>query len=175
MYSSLSHYLGFSPAHFVARMAYAIKNVVGYAPSHGTYPFCFPSLSWVCPLKNMLWKRRRCWIFSKEIVESVPDPSAGGIIDLEAEAAENSKRKRGLTKNGTAPAAGEQKKRRKRMVDADANTAREEAPAGAKSEPEGDTAMDEDEDRVGCAESSHRDQDADWRGGFALHSEVMVV
>ena len=95
----------------------------------------------------------------------MPDPSAGGIIDLEAEAAENSKRKRGLTKkNGTAPAAGEQKKRCKGMVDANANTAREEAPAGVKSEPEGDTAMDEDEDRVGCAESSHRDQDADWRG-----------
>ncbi|KAG2360254.1 hypothetical protein BDR07DRAFT_1178486, partial [Suillus spraguei] len=32
--------------------------------------------------------------FLKEIVESVPDPSAGGTIDLQAEAAENAKRKR---------------------------------------------------------------------------------
>ncbi|KAF9221122.1 histone-fold-containing protein, partial [Gyrodon lividus] len=33
--------------------------------------------------------------FLKEIVESVPDPSAGGTVDLEAEAAEGPKRKRG--------------------------------------------------------------------------------
>ncbi|KAF8127852.1 histone-fold-containing protein [Boletus edulis] len=107
--------------------------------------------------------------FLKEIVESVPDPSAGGTIDLEAEAAEGSKRKRGKTKkNGTAPTtSGEQKKRRKRKVDVDAdvdaNGAGEEAVGGGKSEQEGDTAMDEDDDRDGYAEPSHRDQDADWR------------
>ncbi|KAG6372583.1 hypothetical protein JVT61DRAFT_7696 [Boletus reticuloceps] len=109
--------------------------------------------------------------FLKEIVESVPDPSAGGTIDLEAEAAEGSKRKRGKTKkNGTAPTtSGEQKKRRKRKADvdvdadADANGAGEEAVGGGKSEQEGDTAMDEDDDRDGYAEPSHRDQDADWR------------
>ena len=85
-------------------------------------------------------------------------------MGLEAEAAENSKRKQGKTKkNGTAPAAAEQKKRRKRKVGSDVDCAGEAAPAGAKSEPEGDTAMDEDDDRDGCAESSHRDQDADRR------------
>ncbi|KAF8553068.1 histone-fold-containing protein [Imleria badia] len=101
--------------------------------------------------------------FLKEIVESVPDPSAGGTIDLEAEAAEGSKRKRGKAKkNGTAPTAGEQpKRRRKRKVDADADGAGEEGGGGVKSEPEGEAAMDEDDDRD--AEPSHRDQDTDWR------------
>ena len=69
------------------------------------------------------------------------------------------KRKRGTTKtNGTVPATGEQKKRRKRKVDADADGMGEKAPAGPKSEPEGDTAMDEDDDRNDCAESSHQEQ-----------------
>ncbi|KAG8215754.1 hypothetical protein J3R82DRAFT_7653 [Butyriboletus roseoflavus] len=102
--------------------------------------------------------------FLKEIVESVPDPSAGGTIDLEAEAAEGSKRKRGKGKKTGPPAtSGEQKKRRKRKGDADVNGGGEEVGGGSKSEPEGDTAMDEDDDKDGYAESSHRDQDGDWR------------
>jgi len=104
--------------------------------------------------------------FLKEIVESVPDPSAGGTIDLEAEAAEGSKRKRGKSKKNGAPAAsGEPKKRRsKKKVDVDMDEPGEEVGAGAKSEPEGDTAMEEDEDgKDGGAESSHRDQDAGWQ------------
>lgn len=102
--------------------------------------------------------------FLKEIVESVPDPSAGGTIDLEAEAMEGSKRKRGKAKKNGAPAtSGEQKKRRKRKADTDADGGGEEGGGGAKSEPEGDTAMDEDDERDGYAEPSHRDQDGDWR------------
>lgn len=47
----------------------------------------------------------------KEVVETVPDLSADGTIDLKAEAVENSKRKRGRTEeNNPAPTAGEQKK-----------------------------------------------------------------
>jgi len=101
--------------------------------------------------------------FLKEIVESVPDPSAGGTIDLEAEAAEGSKRKRGKAKKNGAPTSGEPKRRRKRKGDIDADGAGEEVGGGAKSEPEGDTAMDEDDDRDGCVEPNIRDQDADWR------------
>lgn len=102
--------------------------------------------------------------FLKEIVESVPDPSAGGTIDLEAEAAEGSKRKRGKgKKNGASAPSGEQKKRRKKKGDIDADGGGEEAGGGTKSEPEGDTAMDEEDDRDGYVESSHRDQDGDWR------------
>ncbi|KAI9463880.1 histone-fold-containing protein [Boletus coccyginus] len=101
--------------------------------------------------------------FLKEIVESVPDPSAGGTIDLEAEAAEGSKRKRGKAKKNGAPTSGEPKRRRKRKGDTDADGAGGEVGGGAKSEPEGDTAMDEDDDRDGCVEPNNRDQDADWR------------
>lgn len=102
--------------------------------------------------------------FLKEIVESVPDPSAGGTIDLEAEAAEGSKRKRGKTKKNGAPGtSGEPKKRRKKKTDGDADGAGEEGAAGAKSEPEADAAMDEDDDKDGHVEPSHRDQEADWR------------
>lgn len=101
--------------------------------------------------------------FLKEIVESVPDPSAGGTIDLEAEAAEGSKRKRGKAKKNGAAHTGEPKRRRKKKndVDADADGAVEEVGGGAKSEVEGDTAMDEDDERDGYVESSHRDQEDD--------------
>ena len=40
--------------------------------------------------------------FLKEIVEGVPDPSAGGTIDLEAEQAEKDKKKRGKGKKSEA-------------------------------------------------------------------------
>ncbi|KIJ19694.1 hypothetical protein PAXINDRAFT_161189 [Paxillus involutus ATCC 200175] len=104
--------------------------------------------------------------FLKEIVESVPDPSAGGTIDLEAEAAEGPKRKRGKAKKNGAPAPpGEPKRRRKRKGRADADGVGEEVTGGAKSEAEAEAeaAMDEDDERDGGAESSNRDQDGDWR------------
>jgi hypothetical protein len=44
--------------------------------------------------------------FLKEIVESVPDPSAGGTVGLETEGAE-AKKKRGKGKKGLAAAGGE--------------------------------------------------------------------
>ena len=51
---SLATYLsvGFSAAHFVARMTYAIENVIGYAPSDGTCPFCFPPRGHVSSRKH---------------------------------------------------------------------------------------------------------------------------
>ncbi|KIK80576.1 hypothetical protein PAXRUDRAFT_833448 [Paxillus rubicundulus Ve08.2h10] len=102
--------------------------------------------------------------FLKEIVESVPDPSAGGTIDLEAEAAEGPKRKRGKAKKNGAPAPpGEPKRRRKRKGRADADGVGEEVAGGVKSEAEADATMDEDDERGGGAESSNRDQDGAWR------------
>jgi len=107
--------------------------------------------------------------FLKEIVETVPDPSAGGTIDLEAEAAggEGAKKKRGgkAKKNGAAPGtSGEPKRRRKRKG---TNT---EAPEGGTeqgaTEAEGDAAMDEDEDREGGESLSNRyrsGHDGDWQ------------
>lgn len=73
--------------------------------------------------------------FLKELVEAVPDPSAGGTIDLEAELAEN-KKKRG---KGKKPGEAGTRKRRKKKGEG-------EEEGGAKSEDEGETAMQEDEE-----------------------------
>ena len=43
--------------------------------------------------------------FLKEIVQAVPDPSAGGTIDLEAEAAEKAQQKKSRPRTKRAPAA----------------------------------------------------------------------
>ncbi|RDB21733.1 DNA polymerase epsilon subunit C [Hypsizygus marmoreus] len=83
--------------------------------------------------------------FLKEIVEAVPDPSAGGTIDLELENAE-AKKKRG---KGKKAASGEPaKKRRKKKTDAEAEAEGEgatEQDSEMKSEGENDN-MEEDEE-----------------------------
>jgi hypothetical protein len=58
--------------------------------------------------------------FLKELVQDVPDPSAGGTIDLEAEMAEG-KKKRGKGKRAPADPNAPPKKRRKKKGDADPN------------------------------------------------------
>jgi len=58
--------------------------------------------------------------FLKELVQNVPDPSAGGTIDLEAEIAEN-KKKRGKGKRAPADPNAPPKRRRKKKADADPN------------------------------------------------------
>ncbi|KAJ8592944.1 histone-fold-containing protein [Rhizopogon salebrosus TDB-379] len=85
--------------------------------------------------------------FLKEIVESVPDPSAGGTIDLQAEAAENAKRKRSKAKKNGAPAASGDgpKRRRKKKEDVDTEGVPEETMGEAKSE-EGDPRMEDDDE-----------------------------
>ncbi|KIM64392.1 hypothetical protein SCLCIDRAFT_1213224 [Scleroderma citrinum Foug A] len=113
--------------------------------------------------------------FLKEIVEAVPDPSAGGTIDLDAEAAggEGAKKKRAskARKNGAAAASGtssgEPKRRRKRKgtnAEAPEGGATEQ---GGGTEAEGDAVMDEDEDREGGESLSNRHrgggQDGDWQ------------
>lgn len=92
--------------------------------------------------------------FLKEIVESVPDPSAGGTIDLQAEAAENAKRKRSKAKkNGAATGEGP-KRRRKKKEEVDTEGVPEETMVEAKSE-EGDPRMEEEDDDA-YEESSSR-------------------
>jgi len=88
--------------------------------------------------------------FLKEIVEAVPDPSAGGTIDLEAENAETSKRRRGKGKKNGAGASGEEtaaagggtRRRRKKKVEEEVE-AEVEVEAGVKAE---DERMDDDDD-----------------------------
>ncbi|KIL58602.1 hypothetical protein M378DRAFT_170429 [Amanita muscaria Koide BX008] len=83
--------------------------------------------------------------FLKEIVESVPDPSAGGTIDLESEGADG-KRKRGKGKRAAVAGAGAgggesgtaPKRRRKKKVEDDAACGEKEneESAAADGEPE---------------------------------------
>lgn len=87
--------------------------------------------------------------FLKEIVESVPDPSAGGTIDLEAENAEASKRKRGKgKKNGGVEEGGgaaAPRKRRKKKTEEEAEM---------KSEADDDDDDEEDDKPVASAGAS---------------------
>ncbi|KAI6012202.1 histone-fold-containing protein [Pisolithus marmoratus] len=105
--------------------------------------------------------------FLKEIVESVPDPSAGGTIDLEAEkGGEGAKRKRSgkAKKNGAASGASstEPNKRRRKKKPVDAESA---DPGGSKSDVEGDVAMEEDgEEEGGKSKRYHQEyHDNDWQ------------
>ena len=77
--------------------------------------------------------------FLKEIVEPVPDPSAGGTIDLEAENAEAAaaKRKRGKAKKSGDGEGGGKKRRKKK--------GEEETAAEAEADEGEDDGMDEDE------------------------------
>lgn len=102
--------------------------------------------------------------FLKEIVESVPDPSAGGTIDLDADrGGEGAKRKRGgkTKKNGAASGAtsSEAPKRRRKRKPADTESA---DPGGSKSDVEGDVAMEEDGDGEGGKLNRHY-RDNDWQ------------
>ena len=86
--------------------------------------------------------------FLKEIVETVPDPSAGGTIDLESENAEGTKKKRGKGKKvGTVPGEPPTKRRRKKKGDVGPGTEGDgEADGEMRSETEhdADVAMHED-------------------------------
>jgi len=102
--------------------------------------------------------------FLKEIVQGVPDPSAGGTVDLDGENAEGAKKKRGKgKKSGAATAGGETGPRKKRKRKHD--VAQAEGETEGKSEPERDTAMDEDEEERGplYSGSSYKAEAEDWR------------
>ncbi|KAF7331561.1 CBFD-NFYB-HMF domain-containing protein [Mycena kentingensis (nom. inval.)] len=85
--------------------------------------------------------------FLKELVESVPDPSNGGTIDLEEVAAEKKRRgkgKKAAASNGDGEPAAP-RKRRKRKAD-DEEEAEAPQPEPAEEEPEEDTNMDDGDD-----------------------------
>lgn len=107
--------------------------------------------------------------FLKEIVESVPDPSAGGTIDLDALSAENaSKKKRAKGKKaapGTdgestmAPASKAAPKRRKKKVKSEevAVDGNEDA---VMAEPKVD---EEEEERAPAMTDEDEDEDDQWK------------
>ncbi|TFK66079.1 histone-fold-containing protein [Pluteus cervinus] len=93
--------------------------------------------------------------FLKEIVQAVPDPSAGGTIDLDAEN-EGGKKRRSRAKRantGGGAAEGTTKKRRKKKGDVEMEQEQEQAGEGdaeVKSDPDpdqdGDAPMQDDDD-----------------------------
>ncbi|KAI0808047.1 histone-fold-containing protein [Fomes fomentarius] len=101
--------------------------------------------------------------FLKEIVEAVPDPSAGGTIDVEAENAEARSRKRGKgkEKKGAGDANGGDKPApRRRRKKAGAKDKEEE-----DGEEEREMDVEEDEEEGGNVRRSRRDEDDDdWEG-----------
>ncbi|KAI1788603.1 histone-fold-containing protein [Ganoderma leucocontextum] len=112
--------------------------------------------------------------FLKEIVEAVPDPSAGGTIDVEAENAEARARKRGKGKdksekekekkekadkaaeNGDGPVKPKRRSRKKKVV-------QEEEDEDEEARDEMD--VEEDEEEAGGEERRRREEDDDdWEG-----------
>jgi len=97
--------------------------------------------------------------FLKEIVEGVPDPSAGGTIDLEAENAE-AKRKRGKgkkTEDGGEEKPKRQRKKKAKKDDEDEDT--DMAPSHGQDEED----EDEDERPSGSGWKTKPGYEA-WRG-----------
>lgn len=86
--------------------------------------------------------------FLKEIVETVPDPSAGGTIDVESENADATKKKRGKGKRVGATGEPSTKRRRKKQgeVEAEAEGSGEgDGEIRSEVEHDGDVAMHEDQ------------------------------
>ncbi|KAH9895839.1 hypothetical protein C8Q73DRAFT_453969 [Cubamyces lactineus] len=105
--------------------------------------------------------------FLKEIVEAVPDPSAGGTIDIEAENAEarGKKRGKGKDKKNTGDAEGAEKPAPKRRRKKAADKEKEEEKEETAREMEVDEGHEEDEDEAANGERSRRDEDdEDWEG-----------
>ncbi|KAF5377383.1 hypothetical protein D9757_007984 [Collybiopsis confluens] len=107
--------------------------------------------------------------FLKEIVESVPDPSAGGTIDLDAVKEENmakkkrSKGKKAATANGEdgAPAPKRRKKKVKSEQAAEEEGGEDTVMADSgEPEPNGD---EEDEEKARQASDEDEDEDDQWK------------
>ncbi|KAI0364652.1 histone-fold-containing protein [Pilatotrama ljubarskyi] len=109
--------------------------------------------------------------FLKEIVETVPDPSAGGTIDIEAENAEARGKKRAKGKDKKAAAGdangGEKpapkRRRRKAAADKDKDS-KEDEEKEEEREMEVDQGREDDEDEGANGRARQDEDDDDWEG-----------
>ncbi|KAI0764157.1 histone-fold-containing protein [Trametes elegans] len=106
--------------------------------------------------------------FLKEIVETVPDPSAGGTIDIEAENAEarSKKRGKGKDKKAAGDANGEEKpapKRRRRKAADKEKEEEEKEEKEEEREMEVDDAHEDEDDHAG-GRSRRDEDDEEWEG-----------
>jgi len=84
--------------------------------------------------------------FLKEIVQGIPDPSAGGTIDLDGENGE-AKKRRGKGKRAAAGEAGPPKRRRKKKGEAEpVRDDEDDAPGGSGEMKVDQSAGDQEED-----------------------------
>ncbi|KAK1222263.1 hypothetical protein PQX77_014896 [Marasmius sp. AFHP31] len=106
--------------------------------------------------------------FLKEIVEGVPDPSAGGTIDLEAEAAEKEKKKRSKGKKAATGADGAPAPKRRRKKKDEEVTEKTMAPT-EEPEHDNDTAEEDDDEydrrRNGMDMDDDEDEDKPYMPG----------
>ncbi|KAJ4490717.1 histone-fold-containing protein [Lentinula aciculospora] len=109
--------------------------------------------------------------FLKEIVEGVPDPSAGGTIDLDALNAENaskkkrSKGKKAATANGedSAPAPKKRKKKVKSEEVVESANSRRGEDAVMADVGEAEPNEDDNEERAPQMTDEDEDEDEEWR------------
>lgn len=110
--------------------------------------------------------------FLKEIVEGVPDPSAGGTIDMDVEPAEGGKRKRGkakkegaAAKDGNAEGAPTKRRRKKKGEEELAVVKEQEEVKDVVMEPEPEPEPEQEEQDEGedQAMNGHGNDD-DWDG-----------
>ena len=95
--------------------------------------------------------------FLKELVESVPDPSAGGTVALDADQADAPRKRRGKgKKTAEGGAAGAPRKRRKK-----GETKEEE---GEEDEDEDGEALSGAEPKGGPSKKGADEEDDDWEG-----------
>ncbi|EMD35769.1 hypothetical protein CERSUDRAFT_53135 [Gelatoporia subvermispora B] len=91
--------------------------------------------------------------FLKEIVQAVPDPSAGGTRDIEPETSESARKKRGKRKSGADAEGGTRRRRRKGAAEK-----KDEEEMEQEEDAEGD-------DAPGAATRKREDDDDDdWEG-----------
>ncbi|TFK38459.1 histone-fold-containing protein, partial [Crucibulum laeve] len=98
--------------------------------------------------------------FLKEIVEAVPDPSAGGTIDLEAENAEKKKRAKG--KRAAVGPGGEAAPKRRRRKKGEAE---QDAAAGGEGRGSGDEMKVDPEAEAERDDEDDDDEDTPYNGG----------
>ncbi len=103
-----------------------------------------------CPLLNVVARRKHAvettetLDFLKELVQAIPDPSAGGTIDFEAENAE--KKKRGKARRAPADPNAPKRRRKKKGEEEAGDDVPMPGTGTKKEEPDEDVEMQDDQD-----------------------------
>ncbi|OCH91539.1 hypothetical protein OBBRIDRAFT_728490 [Obba rivulosa] len=97
--------------------------------------------------------------FLKEIVQAVPDPSAGGTRDIEQEASDPARKKRGKRKSGADAEGGTRRRKRKGAEKKEDEEIEQEEGEGEETGAENARASN-----GAAARKREEDDDDDWEG-----------